>query len=124
MGKNLKTMTISIIESNDCHINDCDTFFMESEECDDDQGFIDDEMDHMEQDTHKEARHLMFLGSLGSYLWNFSKQNSQGKHTCLSSSQLRMVGMTGPNFSSMVKSIPMPGKGVRMSEKRIHPSVW
>jgi hypothetical protein len=38
-------------------------------------------------------------------------------------SRLRIGGsMIGPRLSMMSKSMPMPGNGVRMSEKRITPS--
>lgn len=37
-------------------------------------------------------------------------------------SQVLMGLILGPDFSSMVNSTPMPGRGVRMSEKRMTPS--
>jgi hypothetical protein len=43
--------------------------------------------------------------------------------TASMASLVRSGGIFGPSFSRMSKSIPMPGSGVRMSEKRITPSV-
>ena len=43
--------------------------------------------------------------------------------TFLMSSQFLMGSTTGPTFSSMSNSTPIPGSGVRMSLNRMHPSV-
>jgi hypothetical protein len=40
------------------------------------------------------------------------------------SSMVVHLDMAGPDASVMSKSMPIPGKGVRMSENRMHPSVW
>lgn len=58
--------------------------------------------------------------------WRTKGHAASGSIRCIASTAAceRIGVIFGPAFSRMSKSTPIPGSGVRMSEKRMTPSVW